>query len=71
MIEGLIVLWLMGIYVILLRLNIKIDKLHKNDLEYTREDLEKAIKYGQYARLMDNASLTYVTQEEFIKSLKK
>jgi|APGre2960657404_1045060.scaffolds.fasta_scaffold275691_3 hypothetical protein len=29
MIEGLIVLWLMGIYVILLRLNIKIDKLTK------------------------------------------
>jgi hypothetical protein len=29
MIEGLIVLWLMGIYVILLRLNIKIDELTK------------------------------------------
>ena len=70
MIEGLIVLWLMGIYVILLRLNIKIDKLHKNDLQYTKEDLEKAIKYGQDSQKMDNGILPYVTQKEFIKSLK-
>jgi hypothetical protein len=70
MIEGLIIWWLICIYILLLRVNLKVDKLHKNELEYTREHLEKAIKHGRDSKSRDDGSLPYVTQEEFIKSLK-